>query len=87
VIAASDFFYLSLGIGFLILTGCAVAVSVQLYKILTDVRSVSDNLVDAVSDVVSVKENLKTVMTALVSKLIDKLGEKKGGRSKKEDGE
>ncbi len=73
--------------GFLVLVACAVAISIQVYKILADVRIVTGNAVDAVSDVVSVKENLKLVMTTLVGKLIDKIGDRKGGETKKENGD
>jgi hypothetical protein len=87
MISTTDFFYLSLGMGFLVLVACAVAISIQVYKILADVRIVTGNAVDAVSDVVSVKENLKLVMTTLVGKLIDKIGDRKGGETKKENGD
>ena len=73
--------------GFLVLVACAVAISIQVYKILADVRIVTGNAVDAVSDVVSVKENLKLVMTTLGGKLIDKIGDRKGGETKKENGD
>jgi hypothetical protein len=80
-----DYFYVSLSVGFLILVGCVVAVSVQLFRVLGDIKSVTGNLVGAVSDVVSVKENLKLIVSAAIEKFIDRIGERKGGGNKKKN--
>jgi hypothetical protein len=66
--------------------GCAVAISVQLYRVLSDIKSITGNIVDAVSDVVSVKENIKLIASAAVEKFIDRIGDKKGGETKKKNG-
>lgn len=68
------------------MVGCVVAVTIQVYKILQNLRDVTDDVAGTVSEVVSVKENLKTVVTAVVNKLIDKIGDSKKGGEKK-DGE
>ncbi len=83
MISTTDFFYLSLGFGFLILVFCAVVITIQVRKILVDVQVITGNTVDAVTDVVSVKENLKLVVSALVGKLVDKVANGKGGERKK----
>lgn len=87
MISTTDFFYLSLSFGFLVLVVCAVVITVQVRKILADVQVITGNTVDAVTDVVSVKENLKLVVSALVGKLVDKVADGKGGERKKRNGD
>jgi hypothetical protein len=77
-----DFFYISLGAGFLILVGCVVTVTVQIWKILTDVKSVTGDVAGVASDLTSLKEGIKVAGISLVQNLLEK-AKQKGGASKK----
>lgn len=83
---ASDFFYISLGGGFLILVGCAVAVTVRIWRILGDVQSVTEDVADTAADVAQLKDGVKVAVINLVQNLLEK-AKSKGGASKKNDKE
>lgn len=63
---------MSLGGGFLVLIGCAVVVTVQVYKILGDVRKVTYDAADVVGDVYSLKNGLKVLLLTFIQNTLEK---------------
>ena len=81
--SASDFFYISLGVGFLVLIACGVALTWQFWKILSDVRKVSFEVADVVGDVYLLKKGLKVAVLTFVQNMLEKA---KGGGDKEKHG-
>ena len=81
-----DFFYISLGAGSLVLAGCAVVITVRIWKILGDVQSVTEDVADTTADVAQLKDGIKVAVINLVQNLLEK-AKSKGGASKKHDEE
>lgn len=84
--AATDFFYISLGGGFLILVGCAVVVTIQVRKILMDIQSVTEDVAGTASDLAMLKDGVKVAAITFVQNMLEK-AKKKGGALKKHDEE
>ncbi len=72
-----DFFYWSLGAGFLILIGCLVAVTAQVFLVLKDVRVVTRDLSGLAGDVAALKDGIKVVILKAIQSFLEKRG--KGG--------
>jgi hypothetical protein len=83
---AVDFFYMSLGGGFLILVLCAVVITVQVWRILADVQSVTEDAAGVATDLATLKEGVKVAVINLVQNVLEK-AKKKGGAAKKNDEE
>lgn len=81
--ASLDFLYVALGSGFLILVGCFVAITLQLLKIMSDVKSVSEDVAGVATDLTMLKDGIKTTGLTLIQSLLEKA--KKGGRKKDDD--
>lgn len=75
-----DYFYLSLGTGFVILVGCAVLITVEIYRILQDVRGVSEKVMGVATDVSALKDGVKLAVLTLIQGLLEKA--KRGGVQK-----
>jgi len=78
-----DFFYISLGAGFLILVGCGVAITVQVWQILAEVKSVAQDVSGTTSDLASLKDGIKVAVINLTQGLLEKAKQRRGVPDKK----
>ena len=81
--SAVEFFYVSLGAGFLILVGCAVVVTVQIWRILADVKSVTEDVSGTTADLASLKDGIKMTVINLTQGLLEKAKQRRGVPDKK----
>src|SRR3989344_1945218 len=72
MLTSVDFFYVSLGLGVVILTGCAVAITVQIYRILHDVQSVTEDAAETAADISAIRSGVKVGVITLVQNLLEK---------------
>jgi len=80
---SADLFYYSLGGGFLILVGCAVAVTMQVWRILADVKLVTEDLSGTTADLASFKDGVKIAVINLTQGLLEKAKQRRGVPDKK----
>jgi division protein CdvB (Snf7/Vps24/ESCRT-III family) len=84
-VTSVDYFYFSLGTGFTVLVVCAVFVSVEVVRILKDVREVSEKVSGVATDVSMLKDGIKMAIMNLVQNFLEKAmkgGVHKDGKQK-----
>ncbi len=72
-----DYFYLCLGTGFVVLVICAVAITAEVFRILQNVRVVSEKAKGVATDAAALKDGIKLAVLTLVQSVLPKI--KKGG--------
>ena len=80
---ASDFFYIALGFGFLVLVACSAFVSIQFSGILQDIKKITGNVSEITNDVSTLKDGIKIAILKLVERIIERT--KKKGEEKSSD--
>jgi hypothetical protein len=80
---AVDFFYVSLGAGFILLIVSLVVVAVQISRILENVRRVTGDAAEVTEDVTTIKNGIKIAILSVAQNFLEKAkGEEKSERKK-----